>query len=78
MSWLHAKHRLKPLDKLIGAAEKLTVGEHPSNAYVVISVGGRPLNAHTALQAVQSMIVGPHSLAKRKIQLRQGCWVINS
>ncbi|CAK0785144.1 hypothetical protein CVIRNUC_008350 [Coccomyxa viridis] len=34
-----AKHRLKPVDKLIGKVEKLTVGEHPSNAYVVVSIG---------------------------------------
>ena len=34
-----AKHRLKPVEKLIGKVEKLTVGEHPSNAYVVVSIG---------------------------------------
>ena len=34
-----AKHRLKPVDKLIGKVEKLAVGEHPSNAYVVVSIG---------------------------------------
>ncbi|CAL5229046.1 g12295 [Coccomyxa viridis] len=35
-----AKHRLKPVDKLIGKVEKvLTRGEHPSNAYVVVSIG---------------------------------------
>lgn len=34
-----AKHRLKPVDKLIGKVEKLVVGEHPSNAYVVVSIG---------------------------------------
>ncbi|CAL8469780.1 g9322 [Coccomyxa elongata] len=34
-----ARHKLKPLDKLIGATEKLAVGERASNPYVVISVG---------------------------------------
>ena len=36
---LQAKHRLKPLDKLIGKVEKLCMGENPVNAYIVISIG---------------------------------------
>lgn len=39
LMFAQAKHRLKPVDKLIGKVEKLTVGEHPSNAYVVVSIG---------------------------------------
>ncbi|KAK9907703.1 hypothetical protein WJX75_008493 [Coccomyxa subellipsoidea] len=34
-----ARHKLKPLDKLIGATEKLALGERASNPYVVISTG---------------------------------------
>ena len=39
LMFAQAKHRLKPVDKLIGKVEKLTVGEHPSNAYIVVSIG---------------------------------------
>lgn len=49
-----ARHKLKPLDKLIGATEKLAVGERASNPYVVISVGqshpGRILRLSNSFQ----------------------------
>ena len=44
---LKAKHRLKPVDKLIGKIEKVTRGEHPSNAYVVVSIGETDPHSYT-------------------------------
>jgi len=35
------------VDKLIGKIEKLTTGEHPSNAYVVVSIGEHTSIVHT-------------------------------
>ena len=53
---LKAKHRLKPVDKLIGKIEKVTRGEHPSNAYVVVSIGETD---HTNSHASPSLSLAP-------------------
>lgn len=52
---LKAKHRLKPVDKLIGKVEKVTRGEHPSNAYVVVSIGEHDPHKYTHLHPFASL-----------------------
>ena len=52
-----AKHRLKPVDKLIGKVEKLTVGEHPSNAYIVVSIGEGSHNSALRQLACKTLCV---------------------
>ena len=59
---LQARHKLKPLDKLIGATEKLAMGERASNPYVVISVGESCLARFLLLSNTSSAIISDDPL----------------
>lgn len=54
---MQARHRLKPLDKLIGATEKLAMGENAPNPYVVISTG--EFNSWPSRTPCMRMVVPP-------------------